>query len=231
LRFGSFTTATIAFGARAMEIVRGRYPQVELRFAEGEPHESVARLRQRELDLAVLFDMDHRTAATDDDGHTVDDDRDIECVELFEDPYYVALTRGHPLAASQALELRDLDGQRVVGGPPECSPWGRDLRERCARAQVEPRFEPSYRATDLGALQAIVAIGDGITLVPQLALSALNPGVAALALRDGPVRHVRLATLAGVTPSAACQAMVSVINELTAAWRGPHSTVLAIAGR
>jgi DNA-binding transcriptional LysR family regulator len=231
LRFGSFTTATIAFGARAMEIVRGRYPQVELRFADGEPHESVARLKQRELDVAVLFDMDHWTAATDDEGHAVHDDRDIECVELFEDPYYVVLPRDHPLAGTQALELRDLAGQRVVGGPPGCSPWGRDLRERCARAQVEPGFESCYRTADLGARQAIVATGGGITLVPQLALSALNPAVVALALRDGPVRRVRLATLAGVTPSAACQAMVSVIDELTAARRGPHSTVLALAGR
>jgi len=231
LRFGSFTTATIAFGARAMEIVRGRYPQIELRFADGEPHASVARLKQRELDVAVLFEMDHWTAATDDEGHAVHDDRDLECVELFEDPYCVVLPHGHPLATTQGLELRDLAGQRVVGGPPECSPWGPDLRERCARAQVEPRFESCYRTADLGALQAIVATGGGITLVPELALSALNPGVVALALRDGPVRHVRLATLAGVTPSAACQAMVSVIDELTAAWRDPHATDMAIAGR
>ncbi|MEJ7715502.1 MAG: LysR family transcriptional regulator [Thermoleophilaceae bacterium] len=100
LRFGSFPTATTAFGARAMEAFRNRHPGVELRFADGEPYESVARLKERELDLAVLFDFDHWTAATDYDGRAVCDDRDIECVELFDDPFHVVVPREHPLAAA-----------------------------------------------------------------------------------------------------------------------------------
>jgi len=37
----------------------------------------VARLKERVLDLAVLFDFDHWTAVTDYDGRAVCDDRDI----------------------------------------------------------------------------------------------------------------------------------------------------------
>ena len=200
LRFGSFPTATIAFGARAMEAFRRRYPGVDLRFADGEPYESVARLKERELDLAVLFDFDHWTAATDYDGRAVCD------------------------------ELSDLAGQRIVGSPSECSPWGLDLRKLCSEAQLESEFEPCYRSADFGALQAIVAAGRGITLVPELALTTVHPGVVARRLEGGPVRHVRLAMLAGVAPSAASRAMAEVVSELTAAWRRPRAPTLAVAG-
>ena len=231
LRFGSFPTATMAFGAQAIEAFRNRYPGVELRFADGEPYESVARLKERELDLAVLFDFDHWTAATDYDGRAVCDDCDIECVELFDDPFHVVVPREHPLAAGACLELSDLAGQRVVGSPSECSPWGLDLRQLCSQVHLEPEFESCYRTADFGALQAIVATGRGITLVPELALTTVHPGVVARPLRHGPVRHVRLAMLAGVAPSAAARAMASVVSELTAAWRQPQAPTLAVAGR
>ena len=91
LRFGSFPTATMAFAARAMQVFRDRCPGIELHFADGEPYENVARLKERQLDLAVLFDFDHWTAATDYDGRAVCDDRDIECTELFDDPFRVVV--------------------------------------------------------------------------------------------------------------------------------------------
>ncbi|MGI8661139.1 MAG: LysR family transcriptional regulator [Thermoleophilaceae bacterium] len=231
LRFGSFPTATMAFGAQVMETFRDRYTGVELRFADGEPYESVARLKERELDLAVLFDFDHWTAATDYDGRAVCADGDIDCVELFDDPCYVVLPREHPLAAARRVELSDLAGQRVVGSPAECSPWGLDLRELCSRARIEAEFESCYRTSDFGTLQAIVATGRGVTLVPELALSTLQPGVVARPLQGGPVRHVRLATLANVVPSPACRAMAGVVRELTAHRRAPQAPALAVVGR
>jgi hypothetical protein len=66
--------------------------------------------------------------------------------------------------------------------------------------------------------------------VPELALTAVHPGVVARPLLGGPVRHVRVAMLAGVTPSPACQAMVGVVQELTAAWRRPQAPDLAVTG-
>ena len=231
LRFGSFPTATMAFGAQAIEAFRNRYPGVELRFADGEPYESVARLKERELDLAVLFEFDHWTAATDYDGRAVCDDCDIECVELFDDPFHVVVPREHPFAAAACLQLSDLGGQRIVGTPSECSPSGLDLRRLCSEAQLEPEFESCYRTADFSALQAIVATGRGITLVPELALTTVHPGVVARPLEGGPVRHVGLAMLAGVAPSAATREMASVVQELTAGWRRSQAPIPVVAGR
>ncbi len=231
LRFGSFPTATMAFAARAMQVFRNRCPGIELRFADGEPYETVARLKERQLDLAVLFDFDHWTAVTDYDGRAVCDDCDIECTELFDDPFHVVLPCHHPLAGNSHLELSDLAGQRIVGSPSTCSPWGLDLRRLCSQTQIEPEFESCYRTADFGALQAIVATGRGITLVPELALTPVHPDVVARPLEGGPVRHVRLAMLAGVAPSPATRAMAAVLQELTAAWRLPQAPALTVAGR
>jgi len=216
LRLGSFPTATVAFTAAAMDTFRRRHPDVDIYFAEGEPYESVARLKERELDVAVLFDFDHWTAATDYDGRAVCDDREIDCVELFDDPFHVVLPRDHRLADAERIELGDLAGERVIGSPSVCSPWGTDFRRLCVEAGFEPDFEPRYRSADFAALEAIVATGRGITLVPALALPLANAGAVVRPLSGGPVRHVRLATLAAITQSRACDAMVALLQEATA---------------
>ncbi|MBA3328792.1 MAG: LysR family transcriptional regulator [Solirubrobacterales bacterium] len=216
LRLGSFPTATAAFTAEAMERFRRGHPHVEMRFADGEPYESVVRLKERELDVAVLFEFDHWTAATDYDGRSVCADCDIECVELFDDPFHVVVPRDHPLARSEHVELADLVSERVLGGPSSCSPWGADFRHLCRGAGFEPDFEASYRTADFAALQAIVATGRGVTLVPELALASVHPGTVVRPLRAELVRHVRAATLAGLAQPPACRAMIAVLREATA---------------
>jgi DNA-binding transcriptional LysR family regulator len=223
VRLGSFPTATVAFTATAMDTFRRRYPDSEIHFADGEPYENVARLKERGLDLAVLFDFDHWTAATDYDGRAVCDDRELNWVALFDDPFLVVLPRDHRLAGAEVVELSDLAGERVIGSPSLCSPWGADLRVLCEQAGFEPDFEPRYRSPDFAALQAIVATGRGITLVPELAFPLPNAGTVVRPLNGGPVRHVGLATLAGITQSPACEAMIEVLTAATRAKPMPAS--------
>lgn len=153
-------------------------------------------------------------AQTEHDDASVCDDCDIECVELFDDPFHVVMPRGHPLARREQVELPDLADERVLGAPSSCSPWGADFRRLCRAAGFEPAFESCYRTADFAALQAIVATGRGITLVPELALGSTHPGTVVRRLGGGGlVRHVRLATLAGVTRSPVVCAMVTVLLE------------------
>lgn len=219
MRLGSFPTATVTFTAAALDTFRERYPDSEIHFADGEPYENVARLKDRVLDLAVLFDFDHWTAATDYDGRAVCDDRELDCDELFDDPFHVVLPCDHRLAGAHTIELSDLAGERVIGSPSLCSPWGADFRALCEQAGFEPNFEPRYRSPDFAALQAIVATGRGVTLVPELALPLPNAGTVVRPLNGGPVRHVRLATLAGIRQSPACEAMIAVLKTATAPMR------------
>ncbi len=229
LRLGSFPTATVAFTARAMETFREDNPRVQMSFADGEPYQSVERLKERELDLAVLFDFDHWPAVTDYDGRAVCSDHEIECIPLFDDPFHVVLPADHRLAESGRVTLADLAGERVLGSPARCSPWGTDFSHLCAEAGFEPDFESCYRTVDFPALQAIVATGRGVTLVPAMALAAArHPDTVVRALADGPARHVAIAMLAGIDLSPACQAMIAVLRDAAMAYRPP--SVLAAAG-
>lgn len=98
LRIGSFTTATVGFVADTLGAFADRFPGVRISLADGQPHESVARLRERELDLALVFDFHRRPLSYDPDGRLPCQDSEIECVELFDDPFVAVLPRDHPLA-------------------------------------------------------------------------------------------------------------------------------------
>lgn len=226
LRLGSFPTATAAFVAATVGVFQDRFPAIEVSLADGEPHESVARLKERIVDLATVFDFDHWALSSDFDGRLTCQDSEITCVGLFDDRFVVVLPSGHRLAALQRLRVADLAGERILAGPAGCSPWGPDLREACRRAGFEADVESRYRTVDFAALQAVVATGRGITLVPELALRVRTPGTTTRPLLDGPVRHVSIATLAGVAHTPAVSAMVELLEQ-TAATRGDRSRPLA----
>lgn len=122
----------------------------------------------------------------------------------------------HPLAAFEHVELAQLEGERVIGSPSRCSPWGADLERLCRQVGFQPDYEFCYRTVDFSALQAIVATGRGVTLVPELALASGHPGTVVRLLRGGPVRHVAVATLADVAASPACGAMIAALREAAA---------------
>ena len=208
LRFGSFSSATSAFAAEAAETFRSEHPGITLQFADGEPYESVARLKARELDLAVVFEFDHWDAGLDYDGERVGFDQELEHVALFDDPYHLVMPRDHRLAGTAPLALGELAGETVVGG----SPWYADLERRSAAQGADLRFDSSFRATGFEAFQAFVAAGRGLTLMPRLALGWMRDSLLARPLEDGPVRHVKLATLARAYPSPAARAMGELVR-------------------
>ena len=230
LRVGSFPTATAGFTAAAMGAFEERFSFVDLSLMDGEPWESVTRLKERELDLAVVFDFDRWALSTDVHGRLVCRDEEIACSDLFDDPFVVVLARDHPLAGQDRVALEDLAGERIVAGPPGCSPWGGDLRELCRRAGFEPELDRRYSTLEFASLQAFVATGPGVTLVPRLALASL-PALAAVVTRPldgGPVRHVRVATLVGVAPSPAALALVQLFERATSPYA--DAPALAVTG-
>lgn len=230
LRVGSFPTATVGFLAETIGTFRERFSSVDLTLADGEPHESIVRLKERELDLAVVFDFDHRALSADYNGRAICLDSDIECADLFDDPFLVLLPRDNPLAARDRIDISDLGGERIVAGPSGSSPWGPDFRTLCQRAGFDPDLESSYRTVDFAALQAIVATGRGLTLVPELATLPEHPGVVRRPLVGGPVRHVRIATLAGVALSSGGLAMVELLHRAVGIRHAQPQPSLTLAG-
>lgn len=210
--FGSFTSATGVFAAQALETFRARFPAVELEFADGEPYESALRLKQRELDLALVFGFDDWPVWIDYDGRNVCAPGEVELLPLLDDPFLLVAPRDHPLSGAPDLSLRALDGERVLSG----APWAKGLRRACEAVGAEPLFDLSSRATGFEAFQALAAAGRGVTFMPQLALGWLQDGLVATPLEGAPVRHVSAAMPAGTELSPGAAAMLEIARELVA---------------
>lgn len=215
LRFGSFPTATAAFAARAVAAFSARFPAVVLSLVDGEPYEMLRRLVAREIDLALVFDLEHWPAAMDYEGVLVCAGDDVELIDLFDDPFLLVLPESHRLARRRVVRVEQLRDERIIGSPQACAPWGADLSRACAPHGFVPRFDASYQSTDFAAQQAFVAAGCGLTLVPRLATAGSHTGVVVRPLEDGPVRHIKMAVPTRAYHSPAVIAMIEIIDGLT----------------
>ncbi len=210
---GSFPTATSSFAAASVALFQRRHPGLEVRLVDGEPYESILRLKLRELDLAVVFDLASWPAYRSYEGRPTATPADIELVDLCEDPFLVMLPSRHRLAAKRQLELDDLRGERITGSSNDCAPWGTELRRLCQEVGFEPLLEPLYCSADFQAQQAFVAAGLGLSLLPSLAIG-VRDDIVLRPLHAGPVRRLRLAFPSGAFRSTATNALVAVLREL-----------------
>lgn len=200
LRFASFATAGATIVPRAVDAFRAQHPQVDVRVEQATSVDGVARLRRGQLDIVLTVDQDLAP--------------DLEIVELFDDPFCVALPRTHPLAfASAELRLEDLSGERWIDVPGDAA-GGDVLARACARIGIKHRV--AYESDDYTAIHELVAAGLGVALLPDLALFPANDDVVLRRLgRDGPSRRIQAATRPKLLRSRAASAMLDILSGLT----------------
>jgi DNA-binding transcriptional LysR family regulator len=178
ISLGTFSSAGTSFVVDALSQFRKRRPGVRVSIVEGGmPSALVRRLRRGDLDLAVVFDY---PAAGEDIG------AGLELHHLLDVPWDVVVKRKSPLAAKTLLRPADLAREKWV--LPDFGPESPSLKlidRLCAAAGFEPRV--AFRVNDCHMNQALVAAGEGITILPRLLLDPLHPGVA--------VRHLSGDTL------------------------------------
>lgn len=134
--------------------VRHGLPEVELGLAEAVTGQLEARLLAGELDAAILA--------------TAPGDRRLDEIPLFEEPFWVALPRGHRLQDREEVALAELESDEFL-----LLEDGHCLSDQvltfCGQAFTgKPRV--STRHTSLMTVTALVGAGVGVTLVPALSL-------------------------------------------------------------
>ncbi len=143
-----------------LPVIRAACPALHLLLREDLTANLCERLRHCSLDALLLALPVHGV--------------DLETLELFREPFFVALPRGHPLARKQRIEAADLQGQNVL-----LLEEGHCMREHalaiCGSTSSEARDE--LKATSLETLRQMVAVGVGCTLIPAL---ATLPGASAM---------------------------------------------------
>ena len=218
LRIVAFPTAGATLAPRAIAAFRERHPAVDIALIPGEPEDGIAALKSGDTDIALLIESGFET------WH----DETIERTPVMEDPMYVLLPAGHPLADRRRMRLEDLrDDPWIVGSSSSTCPDALILMRACQSAGFEPRI--NFNSDDYLAIQGFVAAGMGVSMIPDLALLALRDDVVVRSLRTRPpVRHIFAGTLAGGFCSPAKQAMLEILCEVGREFEAKRET-LALA--
>jgi len=206
LRLVSFPSAGATVMPQAIARFRERHPAVELSLEPAEPEDGLAMLRSGDADVALSCEASF--TANDDDG--------IDRRRLLEDPMYLVLPSGHPLARKPGLGLEDLAEEAwIMGSLCGACPDAQVLLRACTRAGFEPRI--AFHSDDYLAIQGFIAAGVGVSLIPDLALVAVRDDVIVRSLgSDAPARRIVAATLADGYCSPAKTAMLDVLGEVGA---------------
>lgn len=213
LRLSTFQSAGATLVPRAVAAFHRRYPDVELAVIQAEPEEATQLLRAGELDLAVVYDFDGIPGALDET---------LDAVHLIDDRYDLLVARDHPLADKQRVGMRELADERWVNATRGCG-CRKAVLHACAQAGFEPNV--AFETDEILAIQALVANGMGVALLPQLALTAVHPGVAVRPVgADAPMRHIHAARLRDAYQSPASAAMVQLLADTAEEFVPPVAT-------
>lgn len=131
----------------------------------------VALLRRGALDLGFL-----RPPAT----HA-----GLDLAVLRHEGVVCAMTERHRLARAGTLAMQALQGERLVGfGPVIGTLFQRRIEAELRRRHVHT--QPGPRAADTRAVLALVAMGDGVALLPRYVADEKLPGLAYVPVADLP---------------------------------------------
>src|SRR4051794_24164560 len=183
LRFGSFPTALATLAPPALAAFRRRQPDVVLTMVDDHLQRLLPRLEAGELALALIYEHDALPEIAA---------RELDRLPLLDDEFRILLPRGHRLARrTRPLALAELRDEAWIGGAPT-SAWYRIAGHACRTAGFTPR--PALAADDYFTVQALVAAGLGVSMVPGLAAAHPLPGLEVRSVASGaPVRRICIA--------------------------------------
>ena len=218
LRLASFASAAAAIVPLAIAEFRERHPAVELNIVMADPIDSLPRLRAGELDLALSHDP-MGTATASAGALTVgaaDESGGIQLVHLFDDPMYVAMPVGHPLADASPLNLRRFAEEPWMLATTHSCPDSRLFLRACHEAGFEPRI--AFQNDDYPAILGFVAAGVGVALVPDMVVRGVRDDVLVRPLEPSPPPRPIMAALPSGYVAPAAEAMLDVLRGVSAAW-------------
>ncbi|GAA3028846.1 LysR family transcriptional regulator [Kitasatospora albolonga] len=200
LRIGTYPSAARAIIPGALAALAREHPGLVPMVTEVDPALVAAMLRAGELDVALVHEYDFVPA---------DPEPGLAAEPLFTEPMYLAAPA--PGAVADHRESRWI-----------VSPHGTLCHTMVVRACQASGFTPliAHQIDDFATVLALVAVGQGVALVPHLGASPAPPGVQLTRLPMA--RRTRTAFRAGAGRHPAVAAFVSAVREaLPEDLRGP----------
>lgn len=204
VRLMAFPSASSTMVPRALALVKSRFPDVQVTFAEAEPPESLAALRAGECDVAVAFAYEGT-----DLGRGEDDMEQFEVIKLLDDDVRLALPRRHPLAAAAEVNLADVADEPWIAGCPRCRGH---LLALAGKAGFSPDI--AFETEDNVAVSGLIAEGLGIALMPDLISHAINnPAIVTVPIAPASRRAVYAVTTPDLQRVPAVAATLTALTE------------------
>jgi DNA-binding transcriptional LysR family regulator len=188
------------------------HPGLDLMVTELDPVAAPDALRDRRLDVALVHDYDMAP---------VEPDPALEAVPLLDETVFLAV----PSADGETAGTDPVRGARhaawIVGSPGTlCHTVA---LQACRTAGFTPRIR--HHADDFATVLALVAAGQGVALVPQLA--AVRPPAGVDLMPVGIRRRTRIAYRQGAAGHPAVAACIAGIRASTKAYHLQHVKVVA----
>jgi DNA-binding transcriptional LysR family regulator len=203
VRLAAFPTAAATVVPHAMAAFAARHPGAEVTLAELEPEDALPALKLGEVDVALVHEYDFSPRPSDDS---------IELTDLLTDPIRVAVPARHRLAGPE-IALEELASERWIAGYLDTA-CHRVVMTACRAAGYEPRVVA--RTNDFRVVLALVTAGQGVALVPDLAVHGVPGGVCLARAAGRPLaRRIFAAVRRGGATHPAVAALVDALETVS----------------
>jgi DNA-binding transcriptional LysR family regulator len=204
LRIGAFPTAVRTLLPATLVELGREHPGIELRVTEVDPVAVPAALRERRLDVGLVHDYD---------VVPVEADPLLETVALLDETVFLAVPSGSvPGGDGPGTLAAARDAAWIMASPGTLCHTA--TRLVCHAAGFAPRAR--HHADDFATVLALVAAGQGVSLVPRLAVAEPPAGVRLIPLPTR--RRTRIAYRHGAAAHPAVAAFVTAIRAATRAF-------------
>lgn len=158
LRLGVIPTLSPYLMPLTLRPLKKKFPQIKLILSEETTDILINRLQKYEIDAALLA--------------TPVEDKDLESLPLFEEPFWIVHPQDHPLAAIKNIAQSDLENcNLLLLSEGHC--LAKQAMEVCHLKDRSTQGDMAdMRATSLETLLQMVGLGYGSTLLPALALGS-----------------------------------------------------------
>ena len=215
LRVGAIPTLSPYLMPLILLPLKKQHPQMKLVLSEELTDTLLDRLRNHEIDVALLA--------------TPVEDQDLQTLPLFTEPFWVAYPRNHPFYTKDRVTLRDLNSENMLLlAEGHC--MADQAMDICHIKERKEQGEMAdLRAASLETLIQLVKAGFGVTLLPALAMLgswASGSGVVAQPLvAKNASRPVSMVFRSSFPRQAALEALARII------WQNLPNTVTPKTGK